>query len=66
MEDRVPNSIIYRKDKKGFEAPDSWMKEKKIQELINESINKLKSEGIVKTSISLNNWKYIMANKLFK
>jgi asparagine synthase (glutamine-hydrolysing) len=65
MEGRVPSSILYRKDKKGFQAPETWMKDKQIQELINESTIKLKSEGILKKADSLNNWKYIMANKLF-
>ncbi len=65
MEERVPLSILYRKDKKGFQAPDTWMEEKKMKDLINESIHELKSEGIIKNSDTSNNWKYIMAKKLY-
>lgn len=63
MEKRVPSTILYRKDKKGFQAPDNWMQDQKIKELIDVSIHKLKNEGIIKQAVVSNNWKYIMAAK---
>lgn len=66
MEGRVPSSILFRKDKKGFQAPNTWMQDKQMEELINASVNKLKNEGIIKQAELSNNWKYIMAAKVME
>lgn len=65
MKERVPHKILYRKDKKGFQAPSSWMNTPKIEELTKDSIQLLIREGILKTPNSQDNWKYIMSAKLF-
>lgn len=65
MEDIVPKSIIYRKDKKGFQAPPSLLNNDYIDNLINDSISKLQEMKIVNKPDTNNPWKYIMASKLF-
>lgn len=66
MEKRVPKEILYRKDKKGFQAPDSWMKDQMVSELISESISHLQGEKIIDKELTSNHWKYIMASKMLK
>ena len=66
MKGRVPQEILFRKDKKGFQAPTSWMEDPTVKELIAESIQHLKSEHIISNETPINNWKYIMAAKLLK
>ena len=63
MEKRVPESILYRKDKKGFQAPNSWMKDERVRNLINASANVVRETGIIDKPIDSNNWRYIMAAK---
>ncbi len=66
MREIVPDEILYRKDKKGFQAPNSWMELPAVQELINHSSDHLKKEGIIKNSVKENHWKYIMTSKLLE
>ena len=63
-EDIVPKEICWRKDKKGFQAPSSWMNNKKVQELVSDSINTLQKNKYVTSPEKKNNWKYIMVSKL--
>lgn len=65
MEERIPTEIAYRKDKKGFQAPASWMERKAVGELIQSSISTLKGLGYVAKPSASNAWRYIMAAKLF-
>jgi len=64
MESSLPSEIVWRKDKKGFQAPKSWMKSNEVNLLVQESINNLKREKIIDKPILNNYWKYIMVNKL--
>lgn len=64
MKGRVPQEILFRKDKKGFQAPTSWMEDPAVKELIAESVSHLKSERLITNETPINNWKYIMASKL--
>jgi asparagine synthase (glutamine-hydrolysing) len=66
MENRVPNDILYRKDKKGFQAPKSWLEQRESIDIIDASFKTLKENGIVTEQIKSNHWKYIMAAKLMK
>lgn len=65
MKGRVPNEILYRKDKKGFQAPKNWMQHSEIQKLIHSSIEHLQKLNIIDTPITAHHWKYIMISKLF-
>ena len=48
MENRLPPSITWRRDKTGFEPPqEAWMKRKDVQESIYEGKNKLVKAGIL-------------------
>ena len=65
MEGRIPIEIAFRKDKKGFQAPASWMEQKAVGELIESSVSRLKGLGYVANPSASNAWQYIMAAKLF-
>ena len=60
----VPNEILFRKDKKGFQAPASWLQNPNVQEVIHTATSNLQKEGIISKPITSNSWKYIMLNKL--
>ena len=64
MQKRVPDHILFRKDKKGFQAPNSWLKEPKVMELINSSYSLLKDEKYTKDFVKEKSWNYIMLGKL--
>ena len=64
MTNIVPEEILFRKDKKGFQAPSNWMEIPSVIELIRHSSDHLKKEGIIKASVKDNHWKYIMTSKL--
>ncbi len=64
MQNRVPHKILYRKDKKGFQPPNSWMETSKALELINDSISVLKQNHFLEQPIKANYWQYIMGAKL--
>jgi len=79
VEKVLPNEIVWRKDKIGFEPPQKkWMEEKTVQEAIYEGKKKLVQQGILKPSainkkIQPHNayaaenrdWKYWSASYLF-
>ena len=60
----LPQEITWRKDKKGFQAPSSWLENKKVKELIFESTQNLIKEKIIKNPVSNKSWQYIMCNKI--
>ncbi len=52
MNEKLPASIAWRKDKVGFEPPQQqWMQDKKVQELIHEAKKKMVSEKILKPDV---------------
>ena len=52
MSDLLPATIVWRKDKIGFEPPQKqWMQDKKVEELIYESRKTLVNKGILKQEI---------------
>ena len=80
MKSKLPDSIVWRKDKVGFEPPQlQWMQHKKLQEMIRDAKNKLVNEKILKPEV-LNkkiihkaaheadnyDWRYLTASLLFK
>lgn len=80
MKDRLPESIVWRKDKVGFEPPQKeWMENKNVQSLILDAKNKLVQEKVLKPEVlkksivpksahDVNNydWRYLSAASLFK
>jgi asparagine synthase (glutamine-hydrolysing) len=51
MKNELPDSIVWRKEKVGFEPPQKkWMENSLLQEYIREAKTKLVSEGILKSS----------------
>ncbi len=80
MQQKLPASIAWRKDKIGFEPPQkSWMENKNVQLLINDAKNKLVQEKVLKQEVlhkdiipksshEVNNydWRYLSAASLFK
>lgn len=75
MKNKLPESIVWRKDKVGFEPPQkTWMQDKQVQEAIHEAKKKLVDEKILipdvlnKPVIALNShdtdnydWRYLSA-----
>lgn len=52
MNEKLPASIAWRKDKVGFEPPQQqWMQDKKVQELIHEAKKKMVNEKILKPGV---------------
>jgi asparagine synthase (glutamine-hydrolysing) len=52
MDEFLPPSIVWRKDKIGFEPPQKqWMQNKKVEECIHESRKKLVNKGILKKEV---------------
>jgi asparagine synthase (glutamine-hydrolysing) len=52
MESFLPASIVWRKDKVGFEPPQKqWMQHVKVEEYIHESRRKLVNAGILKQEV---------------
>lgn len=52
MNEKLPASIAWRKDKVGFEPPQQqWMQDKKVQELIHEAKKKMVNEKILKADV---------------
>lgn len=80
MKDKLPQNIVWRKDKIGFEPPQKqWMQHKTVQEKIQESKKILVDKGILASSIlrkkitpaaahaaNNNDWKYWSASYLFR
>ena len=66
MKGLLPQEIIYRKDKIGFEAPhDQWIKNPVINDLYMESFEFLRKEKIIDQGYN-SNWKVIIANKFLQ
>jgi len=65
MKGHVPSEILFRKDKKGFQAPASWLREKKVVDLTVESFDYLKNKGVLKSCDGINPWQIIMAKKIY-
>ena len=63
--DYLPKEITWRKDKKGFQAPKSWLENEKVKDLVNESENILKREKLIKNPLQSKSWQYVMCQKLF-
>jgi asparagine synthase (glutamine-hydrolysing) len=52
MQEYLPASIVWRKDKVGFEPPQKeWMQQPKVVEYIHESRRKLVQQGILKQEV---------------
>ncbi len=64
MEGIVTEEICWRKDKKGYQAPKPTLKNKKYNEIINESISKLSKDKYISSPDQENYWKYIEVNML--
>lgn len=63
MRETLPNEIVYRKDKIGFEAPhDAWSRNETMNELYNESKAFLIQQKIISEDYS-NRWKTIVLSK---
>ncbi|HEY0355188.1 MAG TPA: asparagine synthase C-terminal domain-containing protein, partial [Flavisolibacter sp.] len=78
VEEKLPPSIVWRKDKIGFEPPqEDWMKNEQVQESIMEGKRKLVEKGILNDSVLKKirphsayaaggmDWKYWSASFLF-
>ena len=80
MKDRLPNEIVERKDKTGFEPPqEQWIKNDKIQGLIKDAKKILVDEKIIKPEVMSKkieakpaheaanfDWRYLTSSFLFK
>jgi asparagine synthase (glutamine-hydrolysing) len=80
MKDKLPDEIVWRKDKTGFEPPQQlWMQNNNIQKLITEAKQKLVDERILKPETvnkkieprsaheaSNYDWRYLASSFLFK
>ena len=80
MKNRLPESIVWRKDKTGFEPPQkNWMQNSRVQDAIYEAKKKLVNEKILKSEVlnkKINplaaheadnyDWRYFSAASLFK
>ena len=52
MEQKIPDEIVWRKGKVGFEPPQKdWMQDKRFQEMIIESRKKLVQEKVLQKSV---------------
>lgn len=75
MNEKLPASIAWRKDKVGFEPPQQqWMQDKKVQEFIHEAKKKMVNEKVLKpgvltksilplgsTAVDNYDWRYLSA-----
>ena len=80
METRVPDEIVWRKDKTGFEPPQKqWMQNERVQDYIFEAKKKLVKERILKDSVLTKknqpqdayaadnyDWRWLVAARLLK
>jgi asparagine synthase (glutamine-hydrolysing) len=49
---KLPEEIVWRKDKVGFEPPQkNWMENKHLQQMIHSAKSRLVSEGILKKDV---------------
>ncbi len=64
MKGILPNEIVYRKDKIGFEAPQSeWIKNQQLTEMKNDFKSKLINDKIIASDYS-HDWKIIIGSKV--
>ena len=80
MKKKLPNDIVWRKDKTGFEPPQlQWMEDQALQQLMIEAKQKLADENILKPGTVTKkiepkpaheadnyDWRYLTASFLFK
>ncbi len=80
MKDKLPDEIVWRKDKTGFEPPqEQWIKNEKIQGLIADAKQILVDEKILKPGVinkkiqakpaheaANYDWRYLSSSFLFK
>jgi asparagine synthase (glutamine-hydrolysing) len=80
MKDKLPNEIVWRKDKTGFEPPQQqWLSDKNMRELTLAAKQKLVDEKILKPGVMNNeikvkpanaaddfDWRYLTSSFLFK
>ncbi len=80
MKNKLPESIVWRKDKVGFEPPQkTWMENKQVQDAIHEARKKLVDEKVLKPEVLQKpvlpqsshtadnyDWRYFSAAGLFK
>ncbi len=60
MEDILPQEITWRKDKIGYEPPQSeWLATPKFNDYLHEAVNYLKKEKIITTDVPKLTWHYI-------
>lgn len=64
MTPKLPSEIAWRKDKKGYQAPASWMEHPKMKGLTEDAYRLLLREGYVDSFVEENSWKYIMLQKV--
>jgi asparagine synthase (glutamine-hydrolysing) len=63
----LPEKICWRKDKVGFEAPQSdWLNTPFAQELVRQSQAQLEQAGITERGKQFDGWHSIMTAKLLK
>ncbi len=67
MEDTLPKSITWRKDKTGYEPPQKrWLENSKIKDRIYHSKEILKKENIIDSMDHCDSWKSLMLEKVLK
>ncbi len=80
MKNKLPNEIVWRRDKTGFEPPQkNWMESQPVQQMIKEARSKLIKEKILKPESQQKqiiplaahekdnyDWRYLSASYLFK
>jgi asparagine synthase (glutamine-hydrolysing) len=63
LDQKLPNSIVWRKEKVGYEPPQyDWLQNKQLKEYIHESKRKLVNSHILKTSVLSKNIKPLKAH----
>lgn len=63
LQDALPQQIAWRKDKKGFQAPASWLQQGVVKDLLAQSVELLQRQNYIATPDFNNSWKYIMIYK---
>lgn len=80
MKEKLPNEIVWRRDKTGFEPPQkNWMQNRSVQQMIKDARSKLVKEKILKPESQHKqifplaahekdnyDWRYLSASYLFK
>lgn len=67
MKGVVPESIRLRRDKIGYMPPiQRWLSDKRVQEMIDDSISYLKKRDIIEKPDLTKSWNYLMASRLLE